>query len=240
MRVAAKFSHLYRMIFKQLVLTGSRQPTAEQVARLAAQQIEVVHHPVIETIPVAFQLPTALDWLIVTSPTGVECIQSELPSLQETKIAVVGSKTAAALIRQGRTPDFMPSAFTGDVLVEELRPLLETGQRICFARGNRSRQEPLERLRNAVAAEVLEVITYETKLREIPSDVLQRATYIGLQSPSAVEAIAPFCKGTTATYVTIGPITEQAARRSGLAPLLVAAVYTLDGLIDCILEEELL
>lgn len=228
------------MIFKQLVLTGSRRPTVEQVARLAEQQIEVVYHPVIKTMPVAFHLPTELDWLIVTSPTGVERIQSELPSLQDTKIAVVGSKTAAALIKQGRTPDFIPSAFTGDVLVEELRPLLQAGQRICFARGNRSRQEPLERLRNAVAAEVLEVITYETKLRVIPPDVLQRAMYIGLQSPSAVEAIAPLCKETTATYVTIGPITEQAARRSGLAPLLVADIYTLDGLIDCILEEELL
>ncbi|MGX8175980.1 uroporphyrinogen-III synthase [Exiguobacterium artemiae] len=238
--MVVKFSLLYRMIFKQLVLTGSRRPTVEQVARLAEQQIEVVYHPVIKTMPVAFHLPTELDWLIVTSPTGVERIQSELPSLQDTKIAVVGSKTAAALIKQGRTPDFIPSAFTGDVLVEELRPLLQAGQRICFARGNRSRQEPLERLRNAVAAEVLEVITYETKLRVIPPDVLQRATYIGLQSPSAVEAIAPLCKETTATYVTIGPITEQAARRSGLAPLLVADIYTLDGLIDCILEEELL
>lgn len=240
MQGVVKFSHLYRMTCKRLVLTGSRRPTAEQVERLTAQRIEVVHHPVIETIPVDFQLPTELDWLIVTSPTGVERIQSELPSLQYTKIAVVGSKTAAALIKQGRTPDFIPSAFTGDVLVEELRPLLRTGQRICFARGNRSRQEPLERLKNAVAAEVLEVITYETKLRVIPPDLLQQTAYIGLQSPSAVEAIAPLRQETTATYVTIGPITEQAARRFGLTPLLVAAVYTLDGLIDCILEEELL
>ncbi|MCT4778772.1 MULTISPECIES: uroporphyrinogen-III synthase [Exiguobacterium] len=229
-----------RMTSKQLVLTGSRGPTAEQVDRLQAENIDVIHHPVIETIPVAFQLPPHLDWLIVTSPTGVERITSHLDQLQQTKIAVVGSKTAAALIKSGRTPDFVPSAFTGDVLVEELCPFLRSGQRICFARGNRARQEPLEHLRKQVEVDVLEVVTYETKLRAMPPELLRHATYIGLQSPSAVEALAPLRKQTEAIYVTIGPITEQAAHRFGLTPRLVAQTFTLDGLIDCILEEELL
>lgn len=227
------------MTFKKLVLTGSRRPTSAQLNRLRTGQVEVMYHPVIETVPVAFELPEALDWLIVTSPTGVTQLNSQLDRLQQTKIAVVGTKTAAVLEKLGRTPDFVPSAFTGDALVDELQPFIEPGQRICFARGNRSRQEPLERLRHAVAAEVMEVVTYETNLRTISSDVLQHASYIGLQSPSAVEVLASSRHQTTGTYVAIGPITEQAARTSGLTPLLVAKTFTLDGLIDCILEEEL-
>ena len=122
------------MTFKKLVLTGSRRPTSAQLNRLRTGQVEVMYHPVIETVPVAFELPEALDWLIVTSPTGVTQLKSQLDRLQQTKIAVVGTKTAAVLEKLGRTPDFIPSAFTGDALVDELQPFIEPGQRICFAR----------------------------------------------------------------------------------------------------------
>ncbi|WP_214846754.1 uroporphyrinogen-III synthase [Exiguobacterium sp. s193] len=227
------------MTYKRLVLTGSRPPNAAQVQRLAERQIDVIYEPSIVTVPVAFELPPALDWLVVTSPTGVERIVPHLPQLRATKIAVVGTKTARVLERAGRSADFIPSAFTGDVLVDELQHQLLPNQRICFARGNRSRQEPLERLKQVVAADVLEVVTYETNIRQIPRERLSGATYIGLQSPSAVEALASLALETSATYVAIGPVTEQAARRAGLRPLRSAKTFTLDGLIDCILEEEL-
>lgn len=227
------------MTYKQLVLTGSRPPNAAQVQRLAERQIEVIHEPSIETVPVAFELPPALDWLVVTSPTGVERIVPHLQQLRATKIAVVGTKTAQALEQAGRSADFIPSAFTGDVLVDELQHQLLPNQRICFARGNRSRQEPLEHLKQSVAADVSEVVTYETNIRQIPRERLSGATYIGLQSPSAVEALASLALQTHATYIAIGPVTEQAAQRAGLRPLRSAKTFTLDGLIDCILEEEL-
>ncbi len=239
MPAVAKFLHRCRMTYKRLVLTGSRPPNSQQVQRLAERQIEVIHEPSIETVPVAFELPPALDWLVVTSPTGVERIEADLPRLQKTKIAVVGTKTAQALEQAGRSADFIPSAFTGDVLVDELQHQLLAKQRICFARGNRSRQEPLERLKQLVAADVSEVVTYETNIRQIPRERLSGATYIGLQSPSAVEALASLALQTHATYIAIGPVTEQAAQRAGLRPLRSAKTFTLDGLIDCILEEEL-
>lgn len=224
------------MTYKQVLFTGSRPPTNEQVARLRAFAIESVHYPVIETRPVSFTLPQGIDWLVVTSPNGVHRIADALPELTQTKIAVVGRKTADVLLKYGRQADFVPSTFTGDALVEELGPYLSDGDHIVFARGNRSRQAPVDQLRKLNRFTIEDIITYETVTRRLPEALVRTATYIGLQSPSAVEAIAPLAPQTI--FIVIGTVTEQAAKAAGLQPIHVAREFTVDGMIDRIIEEE--
>jgi uroporphyrinogen-III synthase len=215
---------------------GSRPPTNEQKARLRDIAIQSVHYPVIETRPVSFTLPKGIDWLIVTSPNAVQWVADALPELAETRIAVVERKTADALAKYGLTANFCPSTFRGDALVAELGPYLSDGDHIVFARGNRPRQAPVDQLRKLSRYTIEDILTYETVTRRLPEALIRNATYIGLQSPSAVEAIAPLDLKTT--FFVIGTITEQTAKAAGLQPIHVAREFTADGMIDRIIEEE--
>ncbi|WP_114569932.1 uroporphyrinogen-III synthase [Exiguobacterium flavidum] len=221
---------------KQLWLTGSRDATETQRKRLQEAGIDCIHQPLIAVREVPFELPERIDWLIVTSIPGVERIAPLLGRLRDVKIAVVGTKTAKRLAHHGRQADFIPSAFTGDDLTRELAPELAPGARVCLARGNLARKGPLDALR-AAGAVVEDVVTYETISLPVREELLA-SDYIALLSPSAVRVLAPYARETNAVYAAIGPVTVEAATVLGLTTICHSTEYTLDGLIERVIQEE--
>lgn len=109
------------------------------------------------------------DWLILTSANGVEALFSRLQhlgldgrSLAGCKIAVVGKKTAKTLQRYGITPDFTPTNFVADSLIDEF-PEAPTNQTILFPRVETGGRDALSQYFRQQGANLVEVAAYESR-----------------------------------------------------------------------------
>ncbi|MFQ3584455.1 MAG: uroporphyrinogen-III C-methyltransferase [Cyanobacteriota bacterium] len=108
------------------------------------------------------------DWLLLTSANAVSHFFARLHqhkqdsrALRGLKVAVVGSKTAAALAQYGIHPDLVPPEFVADALLEVWpQPVAE--QRILFPRVQSGGREVLVQGLRQQGAEVEEVAAYES------------------------------------------------------------------------------
>ena len=82
------------------------------------------------------------DWLIFTSQSAVKAFHSKMDRFKVTidhipsKIAAVGTQTAAALEKIGFTVEFIPSIFSADVFVKQFKPSDDREMRVLFLKGN--------------------------------------------------------------------------------------------------------
>lgn len=74
------------------------------------------------------------DWIILTSQNGVDFFFKLLGNqpLKLPKIAVIGSKTEAALKRHGYKADFVPVQFVAEGFVAEFNTRLDPGHACCW------------------------------------------------------------------------------------------------------------
>lgn len=105
------------------------------------------------------------DWIILTSQNGVDFFFKLLGDqpLNLPKIAVIGSKTEAALKRHGYKADFVPAQFVAEGFVAEFNTRLDPGARVLLAKGNLARAVIAEAI-NEAGASCDEVIIYHTVL----------------------------------------------------------------------------
>ncbi|KAA0549218.1 uroporphyrinogen-III synthase [Bacillus sp. BGMRC 2118] len=191
---------------------------------------------------------SSYDWLIFTSVNGIEFFFRQLEEIsikldfRENKIAVVGEKTKAALSRFGHTASLMPTAFVAESVIESFKELDMKNQRVLYVRGNLSRDVIPVQLR-LLGANVDELTTYETycptssgRLTELLSSSIDVLTFT---SPSTVHNFVVLLEGEnwkewtdSALICCIGPITKAAAEKVGLSPTIVPATYTMDALLQ--------
>lgn len=128
----------------KVLVTRPRQHSSKTAALLREKGAEVLELPSICTVPVedksalyeAFDCLDEYQWLIFTSPTGVEVFFEELGkaekdvrALGNVKLAVIGEGTKKKLKEKGLFADFLPSVYDGDTLGEELSARLEGGEK---------------------------------------------------------------------------------------------------------------
>jgi uroporphyrinogen-III synthase len=159
-----------------------------------------------------------------------------------TTIAAIGPGTARALAEHGITADVVPERFIAEALIEALACVEVEGRKVLVARAAEARDVLPDALRER-GAEVDVVALYET-VRETPLpeaiEAAQSADYVTFTSSSTVrnltEALGDrFPKG--ARIVSIGPITSEAARDTGLEVHVEAERHDIDGLVAALLAD---
>ena len=120
---------------KKILVTRPKERISEMASRLRKQGAEVLEMPAIRIVPIEpnealATCLTGFDWLVFTSPAGVDIFMNEflkerdVRSLAGTKIAVIGQGTGKALKNYGLKPDFMPSVYDGETLGRELAEVI--------------------------------------------------------------------------------------------------------------------
>ncbi|MDM5293667.1 uroporphyrinogen-III synthase [Peribacillus simplex] len=185
------------------------------------------------------------DWIILTSQNGVDFffkLIGEQP-LMLPKIAVIGSKTEAALKRHGYRADFVPAQFVAEGFVAEFITLLDPGSRVLLAKGNLARAVIAEAI-NETGASCDEVIIYHTVLpgssekRLVKLITNHEIDIITFTSSSTVNHFLQIMeRHDLDTYIDriiiacIGPIAAKTAEKNGLNVDVCPDVYTTDAMV---------
>ncbi|WP_096202790.1 uroporphyrinogen-III synthase [Bacillus sp. FJAT-45350] len=200
------------------------------------------------------------DWLIFTSINGVHFFFDFLEEfnvafeyLNDIKIAVVGTKTKEALAQYGVFPSLIPDEFVAESLSEELVKTLQAGEKVLFPKGNLAR-DLIPRKLSKMDLELTELVIYENVIETRSKEKLQEllmnkdVDIITFTSSSTVKNFVMLLRDESwenyinqLTFACIGPIAAKTAEQYGLTPHIVASTYTIDGLIQAIidyLEEE--
>jgi uroporphyrinogen III methyltransferase/synthase len=220
-----------------VAVTRARAQASELAARLAELGAAVVETPAIRIDPLPVELPEPPDLLCLTSPNGVRIYFDALPgdarALANTRIAVIGPGTAAALRERGVEADVVPERFVAEGLLEALASEPLQGKRVLIARAADARDVLPDGLRERGA--IVDVVAlYETVAEPFTeTEALKAATYVTFTSSSTVRflvssgAVVP----DGARIASIGPVTSATLREHGLEPDLEAERHDIDGLV---------
>jgi uroporphyrinogen III methyltransferase/synthase len=196
------------------------------------------------------------DWLVFTSPNGVEAFfleffakYKDIRSIGAVKIAAIGEATAQRVTELHLEVDLQPAEFTSEALLAEFKKSVSCDNlKFLLPRADLA-DERLARGLEDFGAIVDDLDAYQT----VP-DMEDRnghrarllnegADFITFTSSSTV---ANFCdlvdvpallkKFPQLRLVSIGPQTSQALQARGLAATTEASVHTIPGLVDAVLK----
>ena len=236
---------------KRVVVTRAREQASELKRLLEDAGAQVLQFPTIEIAPppswesLDRVIESRYDWLVFTSTNGVESFFQRLyaagkdvRALAGTRIAAVGSSTAADLRARGVNPDLVPERF----ISTELLPLLaedQTGIRTAVVRAEEGRDELITELRRrggtvdlAVAYRTVAVDEGLDELRTlIEADQVDMVTFT---SASTVDNFFAKLNPGRALIVSIGPTTTEAIRKHGRTPDVEAKNATIPAMRDAV------
>lgn len=253
----------------RVLVTRARSQASELAEQIDDLGGEPYVFPVIETvrqerpseidrIRAAFAAAEAYDWVMLTSPAGVEHFwtwlaetRTDIRRFAKARFAAVGPKTAEALEARGVFPAVLPAKYQAEGLLDSLAGQLASGQRALLPRGDLAREVlPVELARAGVEAVELDV--YETRLVVQEDDILPEMLASGeihavtFTSSSTVvnllEALRrlgvddPAALLNGCVVACIGPVTARTAAELGLRVTLTAQESTIEGLLSSMLE----
>lgn len=248
----------------RVLVTRARSQASELAERIDELGGEPYVFPVIETVrqtdPVEIaRIATALseadsyDWVLLTSPAGVEHFfswlsetRTDIRRFAKARFAAVGPKTAEALAVRGVVPDALPDKYQAEGLLASLAGMLKPGQRALLPRGDLAREVlPAELGKAGVEAVELDVyvnrlvVEEDDMLAEMLNNgeihavtftssstvvnLLEALKRIGIDRPTEVLA--------GCVIACIGPITARTAEEHGLRVTLTAEQATIEGLL---------
>jgi uroporphyrinogen III methyltransferase / synthase len=250
-----------RPLFGQRVLvTRSREQASALSSRLRSLGAEVIELATIRIAPPedwapldrAIRMLPHHDWIVFTSVNGVGYFWQRLAqagldarALHGLRLAAIGPATAAELTARGLRADYVPDEYVAEAVATGLGDV--RGLRILLPRADIARPALAELLRQG-GAEVVEVAAYRTLQPENGQDLrdlLARVTVATFTSSSTVRNLVAMARDASldpgvalshAIVACIGPITAQTARELGLAVDVVAASYTIDGLVQALVD----
>ena len=162
---------------KKILVTRPKQLISAMAGKLRSLGAEVLELPAIRTEAIepnealenCLKRLGSYDWVVFTSPTGVQVFFQEMRqfgmdvrALGHAKLAVIGSGTKKALEQRGLFADLMPEIYSGQMLGKALASQLKSGQRILIPRARIGNQELVECLRAVEGVRVDDVATYDT------------------------------------------------------------------------------
>jgi uroporphyrinogen III methyltransferase / synthase len=245
---------------RRIVVTRAAAGTEVFAKRLRQLGAEAIEFPTIETkAPDSYlQLDAAIgrlktfDWIVFTSATGVEAFIERLRHLEVdiraaagARIAAIGPATAARLRHYGLNIAAVPREYRAEALVEALSEQVIKGARILVPRAQVAREILPQLLYEKGAKEVVVAPAYKTvtpqhndieRMRQlVRTGAIDLITFTSSSTVNNFQAIldgeAPRLKA-----AVIGPITAQAARTRGFDVVVSPTAYTIDSLLDAILQ----
>ena len=249
---------------RRVVVTRARAQAGELSAKLKGLGAEVLEFPTIEILPpedfepldAAIRALDSFSWLIFTSVNGVESFVRRLAHNgldlravpRNARIAAIGPATAQRMRDLGLRVDVVPREFRAEALIEEVTGYSLTGQKILIPRARVAREILPERLREA-GAEVVVPPAYESVPSLEKRDELakrlqdEEVACVTFTASSTVENfVRAFGAKEAARLLAetrvacIGPITAGTARKHGIRVDARAREYTIDGLIEAVVE----
>jgi uroporphyrinogen III methyltransferase/synthase len=206
----------------KVILTRTREGSARLAERLGAAGFEVAECPLVAIEPIDGPpiRPQGYDWVVLTSARAVELLFRRLAGPLP-RVAAIGPGTAEALRGRGAEPALVARRSTQEGLLEELpRP----AGRVLFAAAEDAR----ELLASELGADVVPLYrTVELRPESFPAGDL-----VVIASASAARALAAV-RGDL-PCVSIGPVTSEEARRSGLRVVAEAETHDLEGLVAAV------
>ena len=195
-------------------------------------------------------------WVIFTSANGVVFFMKKLQergidirSVQG-RLAALGPGTGKALAGYGLNVAFTPEEYRAEALLDGLLGMITPGSRVLLPRAAEARNVLPDGLR-AGGMRVDVAPSYRTvpggaKYKKVLQEVLTQGQvdYLTFTSSSAIrnfkglfdeeELASLFARSRVAC---IGPVTASTAASAGVKVDLVAEEYTIDGLLEAIIQE---
>jgi uroporphyrinogen III methyltransferase / synthase len=212
-----------------------------------------------EALDAACARADTFDWIVFSSTNAVDAFLGrlllspfDLRALGHAKLCGVGSATAERLARHGLKLDVMPSEYRAEALVHALSQTGDlAGKKILLPHADVGREVIADELRKH-GAQVVEVVAYRTvptdPEREGQPDVYRmllegRIDVVTFTSPSAVRNMVSVLGAEPAVdllrktiVAAIGPVTAEAATRSGIETSVVPDKYTVPALVNAIVR----
>jgi uroporphyrinogen III methyltransferase/synthase len=212
-----------------------------------------------EALDAACARADTFDWIVFSSINGVDAFIGrlllspfDLRALGHAKLCGVGSATSDRLARHGLKLDVMPSEYRAEALIHALTQTGDlAGKKILLPHADVGREVIADELRKH-GAQVVEVVAYRTVAtdpeREGQPDVYRmllegRIDVVTFTSPSAVRNMVSVLGAEPAVdllrktiVAAIGPVTAEAATRSGIETSVVPDKYTVPALVAAIVR----
>lgn len=195
------------------------------------------------------------DWIVFTSANGVDAAVSRLnvlglgsEGLARAHLAAIGSATTMRLEKHGLSAAFQPSEFVAEAVLAGLVERGIAGQRVLLLRAERARPTLPDGLQ-AAGAFVEVVAAYRT---ELPGPDARREAVLGQFDTGEIDIVTLTSSSTVRNLVKllgdrvdllnraqiacIGPITAATATKLGLRVDIIAAEYSIPGLMSALGE----
>jgi uroporphyrinogen III methyltransferase/synthase len=244
---------------KKIVVTRAAEQAGEFSGRLRALGADAVELPVISIQPAenpapldrAIQGLAGYDWLIFTSVNGVrffldrlDASGRDLRSLKA-RICAIGPATRRAVEELHLKVDLMPEEYVAESLVRAFASVNLAGKRVLLPRAAVARDLIPSQLTKMGA----QVDVVEAYRNVVPKDAAARAIeifsaakkpdWVTFTSSSTVSNLLAIVEPQALQGVrvaSIGPVTSRTARERGLPIHAEAGQFTLDGLMEAILQ----
>jgi len=249
---------------KTIVVTRDERGNADFAARIISEGGNPVKFATIKIKPLtqtnqflqALAKTVEFDWIVFTSPNGAavffDCLQSlgkDARVFGSTKVATIGSETAAKLGEFGIRADFTPSVFTSEELGKQLiRYTNLQGKKVLLLRSQLASDELGELLKQA-GAQVENTSVYTTiteksecgRLKEKMAD--GQIDWLTFASGSSVTAFfeqipCEIVNSGDVKVASIGPATSKQLKNLGVRVDVEANEHTIDGLLKEISKSE--
>jgi uroporphyrinogen III methyltransferase/synthase len=237
-----------------------------QVSRLSTLLFQAgavpIELPALEICPVegterdgldkALESLTRYDWVLFTSPNGIEHafrrlleIGGDARAFAGCRLATIGTATAAVLMRHGLKADLVPSRFQAEGLLDALSDRVGPGSRVLVLRAREAREVLTEGLRS-LGAHVDAVATYfsqtppglSEQLDRILDESIDLVTFASTKTVRNLMSVAagPSERLAAVPAACIGPITRRAAQGLGFEVVVQPETFTIDALVEAIGE----
>lgn len=242
---------------ENIVLTREGKNVITSREKFKKLGANVITLPMIETVAIQsdnekeiFQKINSFDYIFFTSVNGVNYFfeaffeNYDIRDLKEIKFCALGIKTKEALNSRGLKVDVMPEKFSGEDGIEAMEKVLKPGDRVLLPRAKKGRTKIVDELRNLADVEELHIYDTISTSQEIEktledydkySLVFTSASTFNNFYESLSDKEIIFSK---AKIISIGPITTAAIEKRGFKVDIEAKDYTIEGIIEGILEEK--
>ena len=247
----------HRPLFGQRVLvTRPVNQAAQLTDRLLELGADVLEQPAIEisdppdwqAVDEVIQRLADFDWLVFSSANGVRYFFDRLLMMYDIRVvghlkfAAIGPGTASALAQYHLQVDVQPPEFRAESLVETLAEH-SSGRRFLYPRASRGRDVLPGGLIDA-GASVEQVVVYthasvtpvdESIRKQMANGEIHWTTVTSSEIGRSL--VDMFGEGLKESQIaTISPVTSEAMRELGMEPTTEATEYTMQGVVDAILN----
>jgi len=252
LRLALRWYDTLPLFGKKVVVTRTREQASVLSKKLHNLGAGVVEFPTIaikkydELSPLhdAFKKLHTYDWIVFTSQNAVTIFFDELftsgrdaRSIQS-RIAAIGHATKDALRKYSIIADVMPAEYVAESLIDAFKGVEIAGKNVLIPCSVKARETLANGLKQAGAI-VERIHIYDAvqpDVDEFLKEDVKTADVITFTSSSTVRNFAEIINDIQATIACIGPVTADECRKHGIQPHITANEYTIDGLVNAIVE----